>query len=262
MAADWMTKAAEGHNANAMSQLAARLEIGLSGKSDLPLSFSWRRRAADSGLPVMLALLARSYREGIGCAKDETMAANLMEKARTACKGDSGLLAQVERTTLKFAGGPGGFGAGLPKSDKDRAEGENGRAVVDTPKFVRAPGSPRRGIPQPTLRTDAKIVLIDVTITEAGFGDTVYIDGKLKNVSDETLKSVMVDVTLETARGQFLGTSPAIVSPSEIEPGDTATFKVIDSGHPTLGHVRLNFVSRQKAIPWTDRSGKRVHPDG
>jgi hypothetical protein len=105
-----------------------------------------------------------------------------------------------------------------------------------------------------------KIVLLALAITPSG-PEGYIISGKLKNISDEQLERVNVDVSLEDRGGEFLGNAVASVSPRTIPPGGYAVIEGLSVGRSGVAHATLNFTTGgQAAIPWRDMSGRRAHP--
>jgi hypothetical protein len=105
------------------------------------------------------------------------------------------------------------------------------------------------------------LILLDLVISPALEGKVVHIDGRVKNISDEPIKDVRVNVSLETADGKLLGTTRGFASPDPIPPGATATFQAREYDNLSFGHVTLDFVEHgDNAIPWHDQTGMKVHP--
>ena len=231
---------------------------------DLKKSFECRKRAASTGIPSPIAQLARSYRYGIGCNKDKLEADKIFEKAKAATKGDKDELKRVEDivSSSPFAG------FGFPSTVSKPADAVEDDTTPTEPDSVPRPepkakirSTRQRGAQaQEEIPIGSKIVLLDVVITPAGFGDAVYIEGRIKNISDESLEGVHSNITLENRSGGFLGNTLVYVTPDPIPPGAVGSFKCTDLNHPEIARVTLDFMTRgDKPIVWVDRSGKQAH---
>jgi hypothetical protein len=88
----------------------------------------------------------------------------------------------------------------------------------------------------------------------------VEVQGRIRNDSDESLKSNDVSIIYEDARGQLVATGRAYVSPRILPPGAIGTFSGMDQVKPDVDHVKLDFTGNSGTlIRWTDRSGKHAH---
>jgi TPR repeat protein len=261
----WLKKASDAGDADAMRLLA------FCNMEKRPLApkaaFLLFRKSAESGLAQSLLALAGCFYEGYGCDPDPDRAEQLIKQAKQAALRDSQeeILGEAERVlakptretrrkeVLEVVGWPsshGLSGTGTGLGD------ETPLFPMSKEKSAKADALPREMLP-----SVAKLVLTDVVITPAGYGDTVYVDGRVRNTSGENLAGVEVNVSAEDRNGGLLGNSHAYLSPDPIPPGGVGSFKAIDSGHPGISRVTLDFMGdRQKPIVWVDRSGKRAHP--
>ena len=94
----WTEKAAQAGDVRAMTQLAFSNEPAeVFEKAGNPkLAFYWHSKAAESGLPVELANLARCWRDGIGCSNNDQQAKLLFDRAVRAARGDAEVLAMID----------------------------------------------------------------------------------------------------------------------------------------------------------------------
>ena len=269
----WLLQSADSGYIPALAELAYRYEVGKFGPVgfdrvgiDLKKSFEYRKRAASTGLPSTIAHLARSYRYGIGCDKDEREAERIFEKAKAATKGDKNELKRVENIMSYSPFADSGFPPSTASKPSDAEEDDDTLSEPDTtplpePKAKKRSTQQMGAQAQEDIPTGSKIVLLDVVITPTGIGDAVYIEGRVKNISDESLERVHSSIVLESRSRGFLGNTTVYVTPDPIPPGAVGSFKGVDMNHPDIAHVTLDFMTRgDKSIIWVDRSGKRAHP--
>ncbi len=261
---DWLVKSAEAGNLMAMGFLSVEYEGGamLSGvRSDRTKAFEWSKKAAASGLPFAIARLSGLYRFGVGCKQNEEEADSLLEQAKKAAKGDEKMISSVEMWSRSspfeaLASSPPS-GSSEPKDEEIAKSPPKQESSTPRRKAARSKTTPiNRETPSGT-----KLILLDLAISPALEGKVMHIDGRVKNISDEPIKDVRVNVSLETAGGKLLGTTRGFASPDPIPPGATATFQAREYDNLSFGHVTLDFVEHgDNAIPWHDQTGMKVHP--
>ena len=68
---EWMHRAAEDNDIEAMFNLADAYQKGIGVGRDEAQYFSWTRKMAEKGSPIALLNLAEAYRSGIGVQRDK-----------------------------------------------------------------------------------------------------------------------------------------------------------------------------------------------
>lgn len=112
----------------------------------------------------------------------------------------------------------------------------------------------------PAAGAGAKIVLNDLVVESNEFTGMSSIAGRFRNVSQEDLESLRVEISIEDASGKLLKSVTAFCQPNEIAAGGAASFKTIVETEPRAASIKLEFLDLRKAVPWTDKSGKNAHP--
>jgi TPR repeat protein len=261
---DWLVKSAEAGNQIAMNVLSYEYEgrMGSRVRPDRKKAFEWSKKAAASGLPFAIACLSRLYRLGVGCKQNEEEADSLLEQAKKAAKGDEKMISSVEMWSRSspfeaLASSPPS-GSSQPKDDEIAKSPPKHESSTPRRKAARSKTTPINR----EILSGTKLILLDLAISPALEGKVMHIDGRVKNISDEPIKDVRVNVSLETAGGKPLGTTRGFASPDPIPPGATATFRAREYDNLSFGHVTLDFVEHgDNAIPWHDQTGMKVSND-
>lgn len=76
---------------------------------------------------------------------------------------------------------------------------------------------------------------------ESEHGNYWYVEGQVKNVSDEPLHNVMVVATWSDKDGQFIKSDDALIDYNPIMPGQTSPFQTITSGNPAMSRYSVDF---------------------
>jgi len=72
-------------------------------------------------------------------------------------------------------------------------------------------------------------------------GNYWYVEGEVKNLSDESLRSVQVVSTWYTAEDSFITSSSALIDYNPLLPGQTSPFKTITRGNPAMSKFSISF---------------------
>lgn len=67
------------------------------------------------------------------------------------------------------------------------------------------------------------------------------VEGQVKNISDESIKSVTAITTWYTKDDQFISTDQALIDFDPILPGQTSPFKTISRGNPSMSKYSVEF---------------------
>jgi hypothetical protein len=86
-----------------------------------------------------------------------------------------------------------------------------------------------------------KLALVAARGYESESGGYHYVEGQVKNVSDESLKNVVVVATWYDKDGNFIKTDDALIDYNPILPGQTSPFKTITSGNPAMSRYTVEF---------------------
>lgn len=122
-----------------------------------------------------------------------------------------------------------------------------------------AAGKRRKSAPgRPAPVKDSKLTLTDLAV-EPGVFQRSTVSGRFRSTSALALESVQVHVIVEDADGRMIQSQTWFCQPNAIEPGAIGTFETIVKTDPRAARVRLDFRTFDRAIPWTDKSGKDAH---
>jgi hypothetical protein len=100
------------------------------------------------------------------------------------------------------------------------------------------PAAPPAPEPSPAA---PKLALLSANGYEAEVGGYHYIEGQVKNVSDEPLQNVMVVGTWYDKDGNFIKFDDALIDYNPILPGQTSPFKTISTGNPAMARYSVGF---------------------
>jgi hypothetical protein len=82
----------------------------------------------------------------------------------------------------------------------------------------------------------------------------VKVEGRVKNISNSSLKNVTADVTFLTASKELVTSSEALIDFNPIMPGQTSTFSVIETYNPAMKSASITFRTLLgKSINWRKR---------
>jgi hypothetical protein len=95
--------------------------------------------------------------------------------------------------------------------------------------------------PSPAPPEGPKLALLSSSGIESETGSYYYIQGQVKNISSEPLKSVMAVGTWLDDSGGFIKSDDALIDYNPILPGQTSPFKVISTGNPRMSKYRVEF---------------------
>lgn len=240
----WIRKAATLGDANSQFKLAGLLRVG--SKRDPSESFSWYKKGAESGVSLQTAQLACCYATGWGCTENWNRAEQLFRLASDAASREDNDEIKDKITRIL--------------SNKEAPERLESLRVSFGWQPLLEPFALDAPLPlhdEAATATGSKLVLTDLVLSPIGIGFTV--EGRFKNVSDEPLKNLRIEVSLEDSVGRFLGTITGYATPDTISPGKLGTFKALDLNHQNVDHAKLEFTTSGESIPWADKSGKDAH---
>lgn len=103
------------------------------------------------------------------------------------------------------------------------------------------------------------LALTDLVVGRV-FGDAFKISGRFRNTSPGSLKSLQVVISFEDAQGRLISSHTALCQPDTIDLGGNGDFQGLAQLESSFHHVKLEFRTYDKSIPWVDRSGKNAHP--
>lgn len=134
-----------------------------------------------------------------------------------------------------------------------------GLSVPSTPTRTNPPSSAAAPAGEASASTVAPsapeypIALISSRGYESGSGGYYYVEGQVKNISHESLSSVMVVATWYTKDGTFLSSDDAVIDFNPLLPGQTSPFKTVTHGNPQMSRFSVEFKRLfGSAIPFRD----------
>lgn len=87
--------------------------------------------------------------------------------------------------------------------------------------------------------------------TEYGYA---IAEGRVKNISTESLRNVEASVTFSTKSGEFITTDDALIDLNPLLPGQTSSFKVMATRNPAMARARVEFKFLMGGtVPWRVR---------
>lgn len=92
----------------------------------------------------------------------------------------------------------------------------------------------------PPARTE-QLALISSKGYESEYGGYHYIEGTVKNISDEPIKNVMAVGIWLDKDSEFIKSDDAMIDYNPILPGQTSPFKTISTGNPAMSKFRVEF---------------------
>jgi hypothetical protein len=97
--------------------------------------------------------------------------------------------------------------------------------------------------PAPSTATEPtyQLALISSKGYESESGHYHYVEGQVKNISNQSLKNVAAVATWFDKDGGFIKADNALIEYNPILPGQTSPFKTISSGNPAMSKYRVNF---------------------
>jgi hypothetical protein len=123
----------------------------------------------------------------------------------------------------------------------------------------RKSSGPARSLVGPAPALEVQLVLTDAAVNPSVTGNLVYVEGRYRNVSAETLNFVLIVVIFEDSAGKLVTTEEAISEPPIVSSGGIATFKATARSDPRFDHFKLSFSSSGKPLDWRDATGKGLH---
>lgn len=91
--------------------------------------------------------------------------------------------------------------------------------------------------------------------TEYGYA---IAEGRVKNISGESLKNVQAVVTFSRKNGDFITTDDALIDLNPILPGQTSSFKVMATENPAMGSANVDFKELMGgSVSWRAKTKKR-----
>jgi hypothetical protein len=228
-------------------------------------AFVWAKKAAATGVSHELFVYATHLMAGYGCEADQVLADKTLKEAAEAAAREGNdqekrniaavMEAADNRERLALAKGLLHFKGANALSDL-----ANLAVLGAMKKAVAAPDRKQRPKVNTPPPPSSELVLLDLAIAPSGTGIFVQVDGRVRNASDEPMKSVRVSIVYEDAGGRLITTGSAHVTPSPLPPGAIGTFSGADPMQAAIDHVKLDFTGDAGfLIRWADRSGKHAH---
>lgn len=90
-------------------------------------------------------------------------------------------------------------------------------------------------------RANAQLEIVDWNWGQTDSESYVEATGRVKNISGDSLKNVEAVVEFEDRNGQLVTTGSALIAYNPILPGQTSTFKVIETYNPAMKRAKISF---------------------
>jgi len=113
-------------------------------------------------------------------------------------------------------------------------------ASTATPSTVAKLSRPTRATTTPAPQSD-QLALISSKGYESEYGGYHYIEGTVKNITDQPLKNIVAVGIWLDKDGGFIKADDALIDYNPILPGQTSPFKTISSGNPAMEKYRVEF---------------------
>jgi hypothetical protein len=254
---DWLKRAAQAGNLRAMGYLAEAMRVS-PFDTHPNVSFGLAEKAAKSGVSESLFRLASFYQEGWGCDADQDQAETLFRQSLLAAKREDDAsrvdaIRQVlqekdhdKRIQVILKVNHWSSIADLKKLTNDMEEAGSGPSSDELQRLSKDARAARRASDRAKSNgrpsaPDAKLRLIDTAWSVSSTGNYVTVQGRITNISIESLENIQVTVTFEDAQGGLVTTSKAVVSPNPLQPGELGTFEVIERTNARFDHYRTAF---------------------
>ncbi len=117
----------------------------------------------------------------------------------------------------------------------------------------------RRRSPAPIPAPAGDLILTDLAVNPSATGNWIVVQGRFQNISVRDLRSLRVRISLEDRSGQLVKAETAYCEPGSIAAGGSGSFQVMPEADTRYARVKVEFMDREQAIPWVDRSGKDAH---
>ncbi len=266
---DWLRRAAEAGDARSMWELANYMRVALPSPSPEE-AFHLYSEAADSGVSFTLLPLGACYLEGKGTVADPEKGIDLLKKAETAAKREGNDKAEAiahkvlaEKTQEgrinllrhEIGWSSDDFASFVGPGDVKTALGGPPHSSKSSRKAIRSGRPPVA----PPVRPNVQLVLTDAVVNLSPTGNSVYVEGRFRNVSSKMLEFLRISVTFEDSSGKMVTTGRTYSEPASLPPGATGTFTVIEASDTRFAGVKLDFSCDNQPVEWQDESGKRVH---
>lgn len=96
-------------------------------------------------------------------------------------------------------------------------------------------------VPSPPPQPTYQLALVSAKGYESEYGNYWYVEGQVKNISNQSLKNVTAVATWLDKDGGFIKADDAIIDYNPILAGQTSPFKTITSGNPAMSKYTLDF---------------------
>ncbi len=106
--------------------------------------------------------------------------------------------------------------------------------------------TPPRAAAAPAVHRD-QLALISSKGYESESGNYHYIEGLIKNISNEPISSVVAVGLWFDKDGEFIKSDDALIDYNPILPGQTSPFKTISRGNPAMSKFRVEFKTMRGA---------------
>jgi hypothetical protein len=105
------------------------------------------------------------------------------------------------------------------------------------------------------------LVLTDLAVNPSPVSsDWIVVQGRFRNGSGQELRNLRVKVSLEDRAGQLVRAESTFCEPDVIAAGGSGSFEVRAQADVRYARAKVEFMDRERAISWVDRSGKDAHP--
>jgi hypothetical protein len=112
------------------------------------------------------------------------------------------------------------------------------------------------GVPQPAPTPIPPVLELESWSWSHEYGHAIA-EGRVKNISGDSLRNVAAQVSYFTKGGQFIASDDALVEFNPILPGQTSPFKVIVTWNPEMNKAQVEFKTLFGGpLPWHQKEKK------
>jgi hypothetical protein len=136
----------------------------------------------------------------------------------------------------------------------------SGSPTTSTPSATTATTTPVPApapAPAPAPQPKYQLALIASRGYESESGGYYFVEGQVKNISEQSLKNVTAVATWYDKDGDFIKTADALIDYNPILPGQVSPFKTITTGNPSMSKFAVEFKTLLGGALRTDDQSKK-----
>jgi hypothetical protein len=134
-----------------------------------------------------------------------------------------------------------------------------GAIIVD--RQTSAPSNFASASGQNTPASQPELALLSAVGQQSGSGSYHIVEGQVRNISNQPIRSVVAIATWYDKNDQFITTDDALIDYNPILPGQTSPFKTMSRTNPSMQRFTISFKRMGgTAIPVEDRRAGKAAP--